>query len=92
MANKVVFSSTRVVLLLIVLLLFYEPTSSAFAPSYGRQAGPCIPCCRFANQGQEDDNIIGTSSQQPAVLPAEAFSTLRSIGVDYGLTRTGIAC
>ncbi len=73
--------------------LLYEPTSFAFAPSYGRQAGPCIPCCRFANQGQEDEIIIidTSSSQQPAVLPAEAFSTLRSIGVDYGLTRTGIA-
>ena len=93
MANNV-FSSTRVVLLLLIVLqLFYEPTSFAFAPSYGRQAGPCVPCCQIANQGQEDDNIIiGTSSsQQPAALPAEVFSTLRSIGVDYGLTRTGIA-
>ena len=83
MANKVVFSSTRGVLLLSALLLFYEPTSFAFAPSYGRQAGPCIPCCRIANQGQAqaDDNIIiGTSSsQQPAVLPADAFSTYSAL-------------
>ena len=100
MANNL--TSIRVVLLI---ALLYKPISFAFVPPppyYCRQQAATgniyhvhITSCQIANQDQEDDIIAADdtsikSSPQSAVA-AEAFSTLRSIGVDYGLARTGIA-
>ena len=94
---------SRVVLLI---ALLYRPISFAFAPPYRRQATAAshihiyITTCQSANLDQEDDIISvddtssssssSSSSPQP-VASEEAFSTLRSIGVDYGLIRTGVA-
>lgn len=86
---------TRVLLLI---ALLYEPISFAFAPPYRQVAAPHIhhidiTACQSANQDQENDIKtagITPSPQLPQPSPA-AFATLRTIGVDYGLTRTGIA-
>eukprot|EP00984_Skeletonema_dohrnii_P031689 scaffold24521_cov121-Skeletonema_dohrnii-CCMP3373.AAC.3 len=93
---------SRVVLLI---ALLYKPISFAFAPPYRQSAEAShihvyITTCQSANEDQEDDIISSvddtssssttTTSPQPAASE-EAFSILRSIGVDYGLTRTGIA-
>lgn len=88
---------TRVVLLI---ALLYEPISFAFTPPYRQVAAPHIYhvhtiTCQSVNQDQENDikttDITPSSPQSPKPPTPEAFSTLRTIGVDYGLTRTGIA-
>ena len=81
-----------------IIALSYEPISFAFAPPYRQVAAPHIhhihiTACQSVNQDQENDIKtagITSSPQSPQPSPA-AFATLRTIGVDYGLTRTGIA-
>ena len=45
----------------------------------------------ITNMFQQTDNDVDIILDEEAELPIQKFATLRSIGVDYGLTRTGVA-
>ncbi|KAL7435721.1 hypothetical protein ACHAXM_004806 [Skeletonema potamos] len=89
-------SSKKAAVLLLISLL-HKPIGFAFAPPY-RQQQTAAPSSRniahiillSQNTNQDDnDDIITTSPTTSSSLVD--FSTLRSIGIDYGLSRTGIA-
>jgi putative Holliday junction resolvase len=95
----------RTVAALLIALLYYKPIGFAFAPPYYRQqTAPSSHThahiiCQNTNQDLDDDDIILTTDKTspPTTTLASPpstevdFSTLRSIGIDYGLSRTGIA-
>ena len=94
----------RSVLLLLLCAHLYKPISFAFVPPCSRRksSSPHYNIILYTASQDEvcNDN---TSSSSPSSLPStvtsstvlpssdDSFSTLRSIGVDYGLTRTGVA-
>ena len=70
--------------------LLYHSITSAFAPPH-RPAASSYTYVHTVAQGASPYNNENNNTSLPTAAASPAFSTLRSIGVDYGVTRTGIA-